>query len=533
MPERDYNHSRILDVHRWSDHREANLFVDEVYDIFLNRQEQENARIKKKHLKVVLLDLYVAWLNDPDLNIAVHMSPAAYSNGTVFSSGKSRYNELNIKVSTIDIVHRLNEAGLIGLKDGWQDSAGKGFLTRVWPTETLTKMFEDAAFGYFDICYAENRETIILRDEDKVDVPYDDTRMVREMRQLLHGYNKLLEKTFIDIQSLDVPRIELPEKKKRRQSNKQVFVNITHHDKFVRRIFNNKTFDDGGRFYGGWWQRIDGDYRKDIRMNDVPTVEIDYSSLHIILAYTEAGLDYWQTTDKDPYDLPVRGVNNPEHSRDITKLFFLLSLNASDEQALFKAFRSELNYKAYPYSFPNEALAELLEAIKQSHPDIAHLICSGAGLRLMNIDSRICEYVIADFVRTDTPILTVHDSFIVQIREEARLNQLMKEAFNEVTKKARIKVKFNQNLTKKQLYVHGAQDRDWFLDMFQSLYQRQSHEWLSKKTGKTSGIFWAKRLPLVNSINAFKRTWFSNPLAARHLSYKAMQTGCWCGFSSP
>jgi len=298
-----------------------------------------------------------------------------------------------------------------------------------------------------------------------VDVPYEDTPNIRDMRRLLQDYNKLLEKTFIDIQSLDVPRIELPEKKKRRQSNKQVFVNITHHDKFVRRIFNNKTFDDGGRFYGGWWQRIDSNFRKDIRMNDVPAVEIDYSSLHVILAYTEAGLDYWQNTDKDPYDLPVRGVNNPEHSRDITKLFFLLSLNASDEQALFKAFRSELNYKAYPYSFPNEALAELLESIKQSHPDIAHLICSGAGLRLMNIDSRICEYVIADFVRTDTPILTVHDSFIVQMGEEARLNQLMKEAFNEVTKKARIKVKFNQNLTKKQLYVHGAQDRDWYLRM--------------------------------------------------------------------
>ena len=131
MTDRDYQNSRILDVHRWSEHQEANLFVDEVYDAFLNRQEQENARIKKKHLKVVLLDLYVAWLNDPDLNIAVHMSPAAYSNGTVFSSGKSRYNELNIKVSTIDIVHRLDEAGLIGRKDGWQDSGGKGFLTRI------------------------------------------------------------------------------------------------------------------------------------------------------------------------------------------------------------------------------------------------------------------------------------------------------------------------------------------------------------------------------------------------------------------
>jgi hypothetical protein len=206
-------------------------------------------------------------------------------------------------------------------------------------------------------------------------------------------------------------------------------------------------------------------------MNNLPTVEIDYPALHVILAYSEAGIDYWKITNKDPYDLPVEGVNNPEHYRDITKLFFLLSFNASDEQALYKAFRSELDYREYPYSFPDDVLSELLDTIKEQHPNISHMICSGAGLRLMNIDSRICDYIIADFVRTSTPILTVHDSFIVPIGEEDRLNQLMKEAFNEVTKKARIKVKFNQNLTKKQLYAHGAQDRDWFLDMFQSLFK--------------------------------------------------------------
>ena len=32
MTDRDYQHSRILDVHRWSEHQEANLFVDEVYN---------------------------------------------------------------------------------------------------------------------------------------------------------------------------------------------------------------------------------------------------------------------------------------------------------------------------------------------------------------------------------------------------------------------------------------------------------------------------------------------------------------------
>ena len=149
----------------------------------------------------------------------------------------------------------------------------------------------------------------------------------------------------------------------------------------------------------------------------------------------------------------------------------MLSFNASDEQALYKAFRSELNYREYPYSFPDDVLLELLGTIKDHHPDISHMICSGAGLKLMNIDSQICDYVIADFVKTDTPILTVHDSFIIQIGEENRLNQLIKEAFEDITHKVGIKAKYNQNLTKAQLYAHGAQQRDWFLDIFQSLFK--------------------------------------------------------------
>ena len=42
---------------------------------------------------------------------------------------------------------------------------------------------------------------------------------------------------------------------------------------------------------------------------------------------------------------------------------------------------------------------------------------------LMNIDSKIAEYFIKDFVRTDTPILTVHDRFIIPFREEDRLEK--------------------------------------------------------------------------------------------------------------
>ena len=291
------------------------------------------------------------------------------------------------------------------------------------------------------------------------------------MHDLLLRYNRLLERTFIDIPSLDQPRIELGDKENRRRNNKPVFVNITHHGKFVRRIFNNGTFDDGGRFYGGWWQRIDGSYRKNIRMNNLQTVEIDYSSLHVILAYAMVGDDYWDTPSDDPYQLPVRGVNNPDHCRAITKLLFLLGFNASDKQSLFKAFRNELDYTAYPYSFPDDLLSELSRGIKDRHPKISHLICSGAGMHLMNLDAKMCEYVIEKFVERDTPILTVHDSFIVPFGTERQLNQVMKEAFEHVTHRRKVKAKFNQNLTEEQLYAGRAVDRDWYLDMISAVKQ--------------------------------------------------------------
>ena len=46
MSERDYQHSRPLDVHRWSDYNEVNMFVDHVYDEYLNNQSNENQKIK-------------------------------------------------------------------------------------------------------------------------------------------------------------------------------------------------------------------------------------------------------------------------------------------------------------------------------------------------------------------------------------------------------------------------------------------------------------------------------------------------------
>ena len=388
------------------------------------------------------------------------MSPKAYK------AGKSRNNSLNIKRTTINIVKELEQNEFIRLLGGKRISTQIGYVSRIWASDKLIKKFQDAAFFEFAVGHHEGKETIILRDSDKNEIDtYVDNRNTRRMRKQLIAYNKLLEKSFIDIQKYDVPRI-LIKPKRRRRSDEPKYVNISHHDKFVRRVFNNSSFDKGGRFYGGWWQRIDGKIRKDIRINNIATVEIDYSAIHVIMLYALMEVDYWSNFSKDPYDINIRFVNDPEHSRKIIKLLLLLGINANDETSLFKAFRNEHDYETMRYEFTNERLSKILTDIKKEHQPIAHKICSGEGIKLMNYDSMIVEYILDKFIERDTPILTVHDSFIVPLGLENELYRLMQEAFERVMYVVKIKVKYNNNMTKQGLYSFRHLDYDYFIDMF-------------------------------------------------------------------
>ena len=55
--------------------------------------------------------------------------------------------------------------------------------------------------------------------------------------------------------------------------------------RYLKRIFNNSSLEEGGRFYNGWWQSIPSRYRPFISINGDFTIEMDYSSIHIHLLY--------------------------------------------------------------------------------------------------------------------------------------------------------------------------------------------------------------------------------------------------------
>lgn len=411
--------SRPLDVHCWSQHPETNTFVNQIYNKWF---EQDNPDITKKHLKVILLDMYVGWKTHPDITIGIAMSQTYYR-------ANSRYNALHISSKTIPITKRLLEVGLLDWNVGKPGYNNKpGLMSQFWPTEKLKETFRQARFGLEDIFTHKDKETIILRDKNKKDIAYEDTQEIVRMRELVRDYNRLLESTFVDMPKLNEPVIVIPTKKK---YGKPTPIFISQNEKFIRRIFSNSSWEQNGRFNGGWWQRIPSEHRKDIYINDEPTVEVDYSGLHPVLVYQRKGIDYWKEIKTDPYQTNIKGLSDKD-SRTIGKCVLLFSFNMTDERKLFQAVKSELQQDIPHFKFTFDNLRHVLNNLRSIHPDIEEDILSGIGLNLMNIDGKIAEHILKRFVGSNIPILAVHDSFIVPVRQDGFLQTCMKDAIEAI-----------------------------------------------------------------------------------------------------
>jgi hypothetical protein len=113
----DLDHSRPLDVHRWSDHPEANKFVGKIwrehfdYKFGKTGKGKRPKALQRDQLKVLLLDLYLAWTQDPSLRIGVGMAKSSYK-------PNSRYNALHISDIPPTLIHHAINVGLIEWKVG-------------------------------------------------------------------------------------------------------------------------------------------------------------------------------------------------------------------------------------------------------------------------------------------------------------------------------------------------------------------------------------------------------------------------------
>ena len=186
----------------------------------------------------------------------------------------------------------------------------------------------------------------------------------------------------------------------------------------LTRIFSKGSFELGGRLYAPV-QNYTKQTRKYFYLDGEPTIEIDYSSIHPYMLYHKEGLQY---NGDDPY--AIEGFD-----RDAVKVAFNVMLNRKGVGANRSAAKTIS--KAVDCDIDT---AEALEAAIQTlHSPIALHFNTGVGLKLQRADSDIALLVVNTFVNElRRPIICVHDSFIVSVRDTESLILAMNDSYTVV-----------------------------------------------------------------------------------------------------
>lgn len=319
-------------------------------------------------------------------------------------------------------------AGLIGLgyirihrKGCYNKFDGAGLCTRIAPTDKLTLAYDRLAQNK-TVIFAKPKnakeETIILKDANGEKTEYKDTPFTRKARRNLTQINNVL--------SAQEFTLDLPDSESQSAMAKAIEANhsenpdhalpyVDFNSVKLYRIFNEGRFGRGGRFYRGWWQNLPQKYRKYIRIDGRPTIELDYSRYHITMMYAELGIPL----TFDAYDI------HPRVSKEITKKTInalISSKGVTKPHPDFDESEAGLNWKTF------------IELIKEKHKPLidADMLMSGHGLTLQFQDSEIAEAILLHFIKQGIPCLPIHDSFIIDAEYSDELKEVMLLEFKRV-----------------------------------------------------------------------------------------------------
>ncbi len=312
------------------------------------------------------------------------------------------------------LIDGLVELNLIERHIGYYDRYRKrGHQTRIRLTDDMRLTLARELGEQHQVGAREDAETIILRDENKRPIDYEDNSETTAMRGSLSAYNALLQASEIDLE---------------RSDEKDRWFDLHRIDKFRKRyvrIFNRGEFDLGGRYYGPWWVSCPSWIRQHIRINGEHVSELDYSAMNVELAYSRIGLKSRDVLgdEDDIYDVP----GFEQIDRDIRKRAMLMLLAAnSRKQAVSAINKHALRF----YIHLGKGTAEnLIDALVKRHEAISELHFQDLSLPLQRTESMVSEEVIRQSVEAGIPVLNIHDGFVVPVEKEFEVRGFMEGAF--------------------------------------------------------------------------------------------------------
>lgn len=274
---------------------------------------------------------------------------------------------------------------------------------------------------------------IILRNEDKEQIAYQPNAQTSDWSAQLVEYVRFMRQhtVTLDLRPCEeTDFVQALNAKRRGEDSQPALVRPEFFRRYPCRIFSNASWEHGGRMYRTFWQEIPSEWRKRLRIDDQPTIELDYSALLPRMIYHQKlGIDY--PAEQDPYrtdELTLYAIEqglDPDHYRASLKTVLAALLNARASDKGLPGYECRRDF------LPRYTLKQVHGQLASMHPGLGQFFRTGIGLRMQRLDSDIALGVLGRLKDRGVLALAVHDSFIVKATEQALLYDAMRQVYRQ------------------------------------------------------------------------------------------------------
>lgn len=374
------------------------LLVYEAYKGLRKRQRREiDMKTFRATVEAIVCNLMHAELTQPGVPVCVPLSKQVLGR-----TGRYGSKVLNKGLPHVLKIMEAPEMGFVSL-DRADPARFFGRRSTIRPGTSLLRKAARRNLTVGDFTRREAGELIILKGpkEDRRKSPpkinYEDTPQIVEYRRQVAAINEFIAAADIEFDAAAA-------------GCKAVDTG----DRQLRRVFNNGTFDQGGRLYGGFWQGITKKQRAEgLSIQGDSVVALDYAQMAPRILYSLAGA---MPPAGDAYEIP--GL---EGCRKGVKIVFNAMLYVEDIKRFPQGSR-----KWFPARLD---IRQVVDMIQSHHSAIRHMFFGNAGFREMFIESEILLDVLLRLKDEDVVALPVHDALIVPWFAAPLVKRIMEDVF--------------------------------------------------------------------------------------------------------
>ena len=365
--------------------------------------------LRERTINVLLANLAVAALNrrNPRKFVAVSLNGNDYANtGLSFSAVQLAYTalqDLGLALGAIGRAKPNPVLGWVGVRSRLRANGAMRDLMRAHGLEPQ---------------YVRNPPRDLIELKECGLSPPPEPPAVTESRVILERVNPLLAGTSLSIPNGAWERINAGKKADEDLTDEERRHRQYLGDMTAIRLYRvfTRSWELGGRLYGGWWIGVPKIERRHVLIDGEPTIELDYGQLHPTMLFAKVGLQL----DYDPYEFSG-------FSRALGKDTFMRLLNRESHRG-GRYIRREGEVP-----LPDGITAPEYTALYKKHlTPVKHLLGEGMGLRLQRDDSELALAVLDTLSKEQIVALPVHDSFIVKKKHEDILRATMSSTFTKL-----------------------------------------------------------------------------------------------------